>query len=489
MRQTRYASFAATGVGMRWRRPAYAAWWRLDVRRTGTFVVASLALLSVLVLSGSSSAASTVVAASSTVVAVASPYRGSPAHGGAAVVSVAVAPGGSGYYVLRADGEVSAYGVPTFGSVAARALTGGVTATGIAVDPRTAGYWVVLSNGMVLAFHAPFRGEVHFPAGGWGQYPAAVGIAALPNGRGYDVLRANGAVASFGGVVYGTLAGRLRYGATAPVVAVALAVDPLTGGYWIATSDGVVTGFHVPGPSRQLARNAHVGLASPITAMTSLADGRGYDMVDAGGQVVQGLASGVLRTLGEVPPPPGASASALAGDALTGGYYVGFDATGFGGYANPLRDTNALVPQEIDQGVDYCGSGPVYAVGEGVVVNLYSSGWPSGVFVSYRLVSGPARGRYVYVAENVTPEVHLGERVNSSTIVAMVHDAKTCMETGWADPPSRLAFAAGHAQFDGRNSTAFGLNFSALLQRLGARPGLPQPYGAPGSLPVAWPTW
>jgi hypothetical protein len=427
--------------------------------------------------------------ATSTLVAVASPYRGSPTHGGSAVVSVAVAPGGRGYYVLRADGEVDAYGVSNYGSVTTSALHGGVTATGMAVDPRTGGYWVVLSNGLVFAFHAPFRGEVHIPTGGWGQYPAAVAIAALSNGRGYDVLRANGAVASFGGVKYGSLASQLHYGTTAPVVAVALAVDPLTGGYWIALSSGVVTGFHVPGPSRRLVPGVGGGAGGPIRALVALADGHGYDLVTASGQVVQGTTSGVLRSLGEVSPPPGASVSALAVDPATGGYYVGFDATGFGGYANPLRDVNALVPQEIDQGVDYCGSGPVYALGEGVVVNVYSSGWPSGVFISYRLTSGPARGRYVYVAENVTPRVHLGERVSTSTIVGVVHDAKTCMEMGWADPPSRFAFAAGHRQFDGRNSTAFGLNFNALLERLGARPGLPQSYGAPGSLPSSWPSW
>ncbi len=434
-----------------------------------------------------SASASTVT--SSTVVAMNAPYRGSPVEGGSAVVSVAVVPGGGGYYVVRADGEVDAYGSSNYGSVPAGRLTDGATATGIAVDPLTGGYWVVSSNGQVFAFHAPFRGEVHIPGGGWGQYPAAVALAALPGGRGYDILRANGAVAVFGGASHGSLAGTLHYGATAPVVAVALAVDPLTEGYWVVTSNGVVTGFDVPGPRRRSVQDVRGTAGAPVRSMAALANGRGYDLVTADGQVDQVATSGALRPLGKVTPPPGASVSALGVDSATGGYYVSFDATGFGGYANPLRDVNALVPQEIDQGVDYCGSGPVFALGEGVVVNIFSRGWPSGIFISYRLLVGPAKGRYVYVAENVTPEVHLGERVDASTVVGIVHDAKTCMETGWASPPSRLAFAAGHAQFNGRNSTAFGLNFSALLERLGARPGLPQPYGSSGSLPVAWPAW
>jgi hypothetical protein len=258
----------------------------------------------------------------------------------------------------------------------------------------------VSSNGTVQGFNAPFLGEPRIPSRGWGQHPAAVAIAAAPDGAGYYVLRANGAVGAYGVKGHGSLGGHLYYRTTAPVVAVALAVDP-----------------------------------------------------------------------------------------TTGGYYEAVDVTPLDGYLNPLRALTSLVPQEIDQGVDYCASGPIYALGDAVIENLYDPGWPSGVFISYRLTSGPAKGLYVYVAENITPKVAIGEYVTATTVVGVVHDAKTCLETGWADPPASPEQAAGHLEYNGKNSTAYGLNFSSLLQALGARPGLPQSYGPPGSVPSSWPTW
>ncbi len=171
------------------------------------------------------------------------------------------------------------------------------------------------------------------------------------------------------------------------------------------------------------------------------------------------------------------------------GYYLGVDLTPLHGYYDPLRALTSLVPQEIDQGVDYCGAGPIYAIGDGTVLNLRDSSWPSDGFISYRLSDGPAAGHVVYVAENVTPTVAIGERVTPATVVGVLHDAKTCLETGWARDSGPAGFAAGFSQFNGKNSTAFGLNFSALLQALGSRPGLPQPYGPPGQLPAGWPTW
>lgn len=322
-------------------------------------------------------------------------FLGAPPATTPAVVGVAAV--ASGYYVLRANGVVDAFGVPAIKASTVEALPVGSTATGIAVDPATGGYWTVSSNGTVDAVNAPFLGQPRIPSGGWGQYPAAVAIAAAPGGSGYYVLRANGVVDAFGTV-----------DRTAPTP-------------------------------------------------TSL--------------------------------PGGAVASALALDPRTGGYYVGIDLTAHGGYLNPLRAVSALVPQEIDQGVDYCGSGPIYALGDAIVVTLYDPGWPSGVFISYRLLSGPAKGHYVYAAENVTPLVRIGQHVTATTVLGIIHDAKTCLETGWAAPPGPPQRAAAYLYYTGRNSTAFGLNFSTLLESLGARPGLPQPNGSPGPLPPGWPTW
>jgi len=190
-----------------------------------------------------------------TVSAFDAPYYGAPATTGSAVVGIAATPSGDGYYVLRANGEVDGYGVTSYGSLAANSLPVGITATGIALDATTGGYWILTSNGSVRAFNAPSYGETLVPSGGWGQHPAAVAIAAAPSGVGYYVLRANGAVYGYGVKSHGSLAGTLHYGTTAPVLAVGIAVDSATGGYWVATSTGGVAAFDaagdgVPAPPR-----------------------------------------------------------------------------------------------------------------------------------------------------------------------------------------------------------------------------------------------
>jgi hypothetical protein len=429
--------------------------------------------------------------ASPTVAAYGAPFLGAPPASNPAVVAIAATANGSGYYVLRANGEVDAYGAPNYGSLKPGSLPNGITATGIALDPKTGGYWIVTTGGVVRGFNAPYLGEHRIHSGGWGQYPAAVAIASAPGGAGYYVLRANGSINCFGVPFRGSLAGHLPYGATAPVVAVGIAVDPATGGYWIATSLGGVASFDAPLHASPPATSHVSPFGNPVSAIAAAttADGGGYYLLRANGAVenVGATAYGsvaVARSL-----PVGGSASGLAVDQVTGGYYEAIDATPLDGYLNPLRGLTSLVPQEIDQGVDYCGSGPIYALGSGVVKNVYSNQWPSGVFISYQLSAGLAKGLYVYVAENVTPEVTIGETVTSTTEIGVLNDAKTCLETGWADPPASPERAAGHVEYNGKNSTAYGINFSTLLAALGARPGLPQSDGPPGPLAPGWPTW
>ena len=436
--------------------------------------------------SASTAGASTI--ASATVVAFGAPYHGAAPPRSPAVVAIAATTDGHGYYLLRSNGEVDAFGVASHGSVPSGDLAPGVTATGIAYDVATGGYWVVSSDGRVRGFNAPNLGGPRIHPGGWGQYASAVAIASTSDGRGYYVVRANGDVEGFGVARHGSLAGKLAYGATAPVVAVGIATDAATGGYWVLTSNGGVTGFDAP-VTHGARGHQHVTNTTPVTAIAGGVDGNGYYVLRANGEVDAyhapphgSLSSESLSAVGGV-------ASGIAVDPTTGGYYEAIDVTPLDGYVNPLRQISALVPQEIDQGVDYCGSGPVFAIGDGVVENVYASDWPSGVFIAYQLTSGRARGLVVYVAENVTPRVSVGERVTSQSVLGVLHDAKTCMETGWADPSQPDGHVEGHLLFNGKNSTSYGLNFSDLLATLGARPGLPQHFGAPGPLASSWPTW
>jgi len=160
------------------------------------------------------------------------------------------------------------------------------------------------------------------------------------------------------------------------------------------------------------------------------------------------------------------------------------------GYANPLRGVSALTSERIDQGVDYAGFGPIYAIGNGVVLSTSGPGWPGGTFIAYRLTDGPGAGLVVYAAEDIAPSVQPGATVSSNTVLGQVYAGPDGIETGWADGaalPDTMARAYG--QFGGSNSTAFGYNFSRLLQSLGAPPGILENNPPTGSLPAGWPSW
>jgi hypothetical protein len=163
-------------------------------------------------------------------------------------------------------------------------------------------------------------------------------------------------------------------------------------------------------------------------------------------------------------------------------------------YLNPLRSVSALLPERIDEGVDFGGAGPVYALGDGVVTNATGTnyGWPGGGWITYRLTDGPDAGLMVFLAEDVRPAVQVGQRVTSSTVIAQMFDGGDGIETGWAMPngasaESQLPEAGGISGY-GPFPTKVGLNFEELLQSLGVPAANNRTQPAYGLLPPNYPT-
>lgn len=149
------------------------------------------------------------------------------------------------------------------------------------------------------------------------------------------------------------------------------------------------------------------------------------------------------------------------------------------GYGNPLRDVQNLQPERVDQGVDYSGTGPVYALGNGTVVATTNQGWPGGGFIVVRLSDGPLAGRYVYTAENISPAVQVGQQVTPATVIGQMNGG---IETGFAAPPPNLGnslakqlgqgFPNGPGGAYDNRPTAVGYAYSRILAALGAKPGV-----------------
>ena len=134
------------------------------------------------------------------------------------------------------------------------------------------------------------------------------------------------------------------------------------------------------------------------------------------------------------------------------------------GYVNPIGA--GLVHERVDQGVDFTGSGSLYALGSGTVVNVYNGGWPGGVFLGIRLDAG----QYVYYAEDITAAVGVGQRVTAGQYIGRANGGGSGIELGWAAPPGDGESAA-HAAGQYAYPTSEGESFDALLASLGTTGG------------------
>jgi hypothetical protein len=159
-------------------------------------------------------------------------------------------------------------------------------------------------------------------------------------------------------------------------------------------------------------------------------------------------------------------------------------------YCNPYRDLTSLVPERIDQGVDYGGAGPIYAMGPGTIDvfnNRNDAGWPGGTFLSYVLSVGPAAGKEIYLAENIdlSPGLQSGSFVYSGTVIGTLVDASPDSESGWG--VSGESVTAEHSCYTEGCMTPLGVNFNTLLVCLQAPSGT-QGTGGCCPQPTGWPT-
>lgn len=179
-------------------------------------------------------------------------------------------------------------------------------------------------------------------------------------------------------------------------------------------------------------------------------------------------------------------------------------------YQNPFRDVmrnHSLRPYRIDEGVDYRGHGRVYAIGDGIVTEAtnHSSFFAAegGQNTVYRLTSGKAKGKSIFIGEACKPKRSLlGHKVTAHTVICHMHgDNFPGIETGWWNPRMDKPMAwpsytpAGNP--DG-SKTAYGKNFSQLMVSLGAPGGNTShkpdrrsvnPGRTVGELPRNWPRW
>ena len=150
-----------------------------------------------------------------------------------------------------------------------------------------------------------------------------------------------------------------------------------------------------------------------------------------------------------------------------------------GHYVNPLAGAN-VTRERIDQGVDYSGSGPLGAIGDGKItyVGTSGTGWP-GAFIEYQLTGGSDAGKHVYYAEGVSPAagLHVGETVKAGQKIAeIIAGSSSGIEIGWGSGVGTQPLAQALGEWSGGDDansvpSAAGKDFSALIAELGGPPG------------------
>jgi hypothetical protein len=182
------------------------------------------------------------------------------------VVGMATTNDENGYRMVGADGGIFAFGdAPYVGSVPALGIhVSDVVA--IVSDPSTDGYYVIGADGSVWNFDVPQLGDLPF----FGFHVNnIVGAALTPDDKGLYLAGADGKVYVLlgDGQFQGDASGiRLN----APIVG--MAVDPISGGYWLLGRDGGVFSYGAP----FYGSTGGLRLNQPVNSMSSTGDGGGY---------------------------------------------------------------------------------------------------------------------------------------------------------------------------------------------------------------------
>lgn len=138
----------------------------------------------------------------------------------------------------------------------------------------------------------------------------------------------------------------------------------------------------------------------------------------------------------------------------------GINVSNSSGLSNPIG--KGLVRGRIDEGVDFTGSGPLYAMGAGSITEVIGSGWPGGIYINLKMDNG----QDVYYAENITPMVVVGERVKAGQQIGHANGFFPYIEIGFGTGQPQTAAASSH--YSEGEQTSEGQQMAALLTSLGA---------------------
>lgn len=135
------------------------------------------------------------------------------------------------------------------------------------------------------------------------------------------------------------------------------------------------------------------------------------------------------------------------------------------GYVNPIP---GAVIGRTDMGVDanLKVGAPIRAIGDSKVVGISPNWFQGQPYVQLQLLSGPQKGKFYYVAEQIAPSVKAGQMLRAGQAIGTYAPSGTGIEIGWGSPqPGRTLAQATTGYHEGQVTPA-GASFRSFLGSL-----------------------
>jgi hypothetical protein len=105
---------------------------------------------------------------------------------------------------------------------------------------------------------------------------------------------------------------------------------------------------------------------------------------------------------------------------------------------------------------------PILALNDSVVSQIIPNWFNGQPLVLMQIMSGPDKGKYWYVAEQITDIPQVGQKIPKGGVVARYANSGTGIEIGWGSPTSNsrtLAGEEGNTGGAGNSDAPAGIDF------------------------------
>src|SRR5581483_4318601 len=146
-----------------------------------------------------------------------------------------------------------------------------------------------------------------------------------------------------------------------------------------------------------------------------------------------------------------------------------------GQYVNPLPASARIGRTDMGVDANMNPGDPIVAPGTSRVLGITPNWYRGQPYVALQLLDGPMKGHNYYLAEQITPNVSVGQIVQQGQPIAHYAALGTGIEMGWAGPNWEQTLAQATSGYSEGEQTAAGGSFRDFLDGLGHQGTSPSP--------------